>query len=341
MSIRAGVPEEAATKLVATNGAFGGRTLEMLSKGATPNEYGRMPTACEAVKREAERIGEPYRYLATLWLGGEHNYLDENGGSSDKAQYKAGLRRLVADLRSDCQCGIAQQAEPFAVFSYQAGCQFTRDGTNLSVGMAQWELSEEEPHWYLASPAYPVPDIGGHLSALGTAWLGQIFGKVMARVLLDGVRWRPLAPLMAVRHGRDVFVPYDVPVAPLAFRPTFLGRRSVMFPLKGFALIDDAGEVPLRFAEIVAPRVVRVELGRETSAEARPRLRYAGRRNYNGHGNLTDSDATLATANFRQDPAVTEEDEFASSLEGKPFPLWNWSIAYEIPIEEPSKSVLG
>ena len=326
-----GLAEDTERKLTAGSVGYGGRTWEQLSKGATPNEYNRVPTYCAAMKAAANGASLPYQILSMVIMQGEYNYTGTNSGSSDKAAFKAGWRAIVENVRTDCQVSIAGQARPFSVYTYQTGAQYTRDSTNLSIGMAQWEMSEEEPNWYLVGPIYPYPDHSGHITANSEAWFGQMVGKVKARVLLRGERWRPLSPLTVRRRGREVLVAFHVPAPPLVFRSCYVGKVATMFANKGFAVLDNAGAVGISVVEIVAPTVIRITLSRDTSSGASPRLRYAGEATYGGHGNVADSDATEASANYVYDPAAHPSEDIPE-LVGKPYPLWNWSVAYELPI---------
>jgi len=332
MSDQRGTAEDTARKLVATTTGFGGRTLEMLSKGASPNEYGRNPSVVAQVRDAAISAGGAYQMLAEIYQGNEYNYTGTNGGSTDKAAYKTGLKKLMSDKRADCQIGIAGQTRPFAVFTSYPGAQYTVDETHMSIAMAHWELSEEEPNWYLVGGFYPYPDVGGHVTGNAQAWHGQQFGKVLDRVLLRSERWRPLVPIAAKRRGLDVLVSFHVPAPPLVFRSCYVQLAATMFANKGFAALDSAGVVPIVSVEIAAPTVIHIKLGRNTSMVAAPALRYAGMSTFSGHGNVADSDTTVATAKYVYDPAIMTAGENIPELVGRPYPLWNWLIPHEIPI---------
>jgi hypothetical protein len=51
------------------------------------------------------------------------------------------------------------------------------------------------PGWYLAAPAYPVTDKGGHFDPNGSRWLGLQMGKVFYETVVLRRRWKPLSPI--------------------------------------------------------------------------------------------------------------------------------------------------
>lgn len=327
--------EVSGCQFVASQVGYGGRTIEMLSKGARNQEYRRIPGAARAVRNAAAREGGAYALAAFIWIQGEHNYLGAKGSTTDRQVYKDLFAQLVADIRADCQYGIAQQDLPFPTFLCQSGSQYTVDATGLSIGLAQWDISREQPHCYLVTPTYPFPDHGGHLTANGEAWMGQLVGKAMARVIVEQKPWRPLAPLSLLVRDAEILISYDVPCPPLVFRDCYYWKKAMMFPTRGFRVFDDEGFIAIRAVEIVAPRVIRIRLARATSAAAHPTVRYAGQehhKSHRGHGNVCDSDATVASATYVFDPASDPKEDIAELVD-RPYPLWNWSIAFQLPAE--------
>jgi hypothetical protein len=321
-----GLADDPAHALVGSVCGANGQTIAALSKGASPEYYNRVPTCAAAGKAAAQVAGGDYAIPAVLYLQGESDY----AAGIDRVTYKASLLQLAANLRADVQQGVAGQGRPFGFFTHQAGGSWTKDGTGLGVGQAQWELSEEQPNWYLVAPSYPVTDkVSGHLDANGSRWLGCQFGKVLYRVLVLGQRWRPLSPVAAQRRGREMMITMNVPEPPLVFDTPIVGNVATDYALKGFSAADDSGAVPLLSAEIVGDTVVRLVAGRDIVGTLS--VSYATEAGSAGNGCLRDSDPMLADDLYTY---TAGSGQYASAnipaLVGKPYPLWNWCIAFRI-----------
>ncbi|MBL1963817.1 hypothetical protein ELE51_29100, partial [Klebsiella pneumoniae] len=96
---------------------------------------------------------------------------------TDRAEYRALLRKLIDDVITDTTA-ITGQTEPPLTVLYQTSGSWTRDSTNMSIGEAQLDICAADANVMMASPAYAVTDKGGHLDANGYRWLGMQFGKV-------------------------------------------------------------------------------------------------------------------------------------------------------------------
>ena len=150
----------------------------------------------------------------------------------------------------------------------------------------------------------------------------EITSRLIAR------NWQPLSPLGASVEGREVFIDFHVPSPPLAFDQPYLGYKQRMIENRGFTLSDAQGEVPIEAVDLVADTVVRLTAGRELVGT--PRIRYASHA-VGGAGELRDSDPTRADARYEYLPAEGMPDEAnIAALVDAPYPLHNWSIAFEI-----------
>ncbi|MCF7201974.1 phosphate ABC transporter substrate-binding protein [Pseudomonas oligotrophica] len=313
--------------LLASNAATSGRSIAQLAKRGGTNEYRRAPQAMQEAKNLAHAENASYAVSAIFWLQGEYDYSHTSGGRNDKDYYKAQLRQLRDDLNADARA-ISGQQQPPAFLSYQTDAKSSVKDGSLAVGMAQWELAEQEPGWYLVGPVYPYPDKGVHLSANGYRWFGQMLGKVYHRVVIEGKGWTPLAPRGATASGREVLVDFLVPRPPLAFDQPYLAHQAREVKNKGFLLHDGKGEVPIEAVELAADTIVRLRAGRELVGE--PRVSYASF-DVGGAGQLRDSDPQRAESNYEFRPGMQRTEKIPALL-GKPYPLHNWSIAFDIPV---------
>lgn len=323
------VSNDTSRVFVASSAGVSGTTIEQLSAGASPNMFLRLVQAAEKVKSIATASGKSYGIVAVVFLQGEYNYDVSFGGDTTKDGYKAKLSKLYDDIEAQVKTAISGQTEPPIFITYQTGAQFTRDDKGLAIGMAQLELSRERRNWYLASPAYPYTDKGGHMDSNGYRWLSKQFGKVWARVVEQGRSWKPLSPIVAQVRSDEVLVSFHVPSPPLAFDNPYANSAAVSYPNKGFEVLVNGVSVGITSVQIVADTVVRIRLA--TSATGVVEIRYAGKTAHQGNGSLRDSDQTVAddvytyAAGTGQYPAAN-----IPSLVDKPYPLHNWCVAFQI-----------
>ena len=96
----------------------------------------------------------------------------------------------------------------------------------------------------------------------------------------------------------------------------------------GFVITDDKGKVPVENIEAAADTVLRLVVGRDLVGI--PTIRYASHAT-GGAGELHDSAPTVADANYEYLPDEGMPDEAnIEALVDKPYPLYNWSIAFEV-----------
>jgi hypothetical protein len=313
---------------VASNASTSGRSIAQLSKVDGTNEYRRVLQAAEQAKQLADAEGASYGLSALFWLQGEYDYAQVQGGINDKQNYKRMMRQLRDDLNADTAQAIVGQQRMPAFISYQTDAKTSVVDGSLDIGMAQWELAQEEPNWYLAGPVYPYVDKGTHLSANGYRWFGQMLGKVYHQVVVERRNWLPLSPRGATFEGHEILIDFHVPHPPLTFEEPYLGHEARMIDGRGFTLSDEQGEVPIEAVEIAASTVVRLTAGR--ALEGTPVIRYASHA-VGGAGELRDSDPTVADAKYEYLPNEGMRPEAnIDALVDKPYPLHNWSIAFEI-----------
>ncbi|HGN8767833.1 TPA: hypothetical protein ACK1JH_004582, partial [Klebsiella pneumoniae] len=253
-------------KIVAVNCGVGGQIIERLSKGHSWGFYNRIISAVTQIKAIADAEGKTCGVVGFLYLGNEYNYDSTKGGATDRAEYRALLRKLIDDVITDTTA-ITGQTEPPLTVLYQTSGSWTRDSTNMSIGEAQLDICAADANVMMASPAYAVTDKGGHLDANGYRWLGMQFGKVLHRAIDRRQNWRPLQPLSVTLSGTFLRADFLVWSPPLQFRSCYVGSSPTTYAAKGFRVTDDAGDVPVTRVDIVADTVVDITLGRETTGD--------------------------------------------------------------------------
>lgn len=310
-----------------------GQTIEQLSKGNATNRWQRLVQAAEKVKAISVTDGKTYGIVSVSFLQGEFNYSTAWGGVATLSEYKDKMNIFYNDIETDIVAGISGQTQPPLFLTYQTGASYTNDANNLAIGMAQWELSKERRNWVLATPVYPYPDKGGHLTANSYRWIGKQFAKVWHRVVELGQDWKPLSPISASTKDREAIITFHVPHPPLKFDTPYVGRTATTYVNKGFTSFDSTGSLAISSVEIAADCVVRLKFSRSPVGQVF--IRYGDKTVHNGNGCLRDSDPTISDDVYEYNAGSGQyADENIPELVGKPYPLYNWSIAFNIPAVE-------
>jgi hypothetical protein len=315
-------------RLLASAAGVGGRSIEALSRGASPDLFNRVRECIALARATAEAAGLTYGVVAVLFLQGEHNALGADGCTTDTAEYRARLAALHRDILADIG-KITGQTAPPGFFLYQTGGTYANQ-TN-SIARAQLEFALATPGCFMVGPDYPVPEKSGHLDANGYRWLGAQFGKALHRTLTLGQDFLPLHPLRADLRGRALLVRFHVPVPPLLWGRPFAGQRRGDPQDCGLLVLDRAGPVPLADLEQAGPDGMELTLSRDAVGPVT--LRYADR-TLGGRGALHDSDPDLSPDPYEFD-AATGHYETANhpDLNGRPYELRNWCAAFAMPVE--------
>jgi hypothetical protein len=309
--------------LLASSCGVGGRTIELLSKGADPELFNRLRDCARLARDAANTAGRSYGIVALLFLQGEHNVFAMLGGSPERARYRALLEQFYRDFVADVAADIAGQPHPPAMFIYQTGGTYATN--DLRIAQAQLDVALSLPGCFMVAPTYMLPEKDRHLDGNGYRWLGAQFGKVMHRVLTRGETWMPLHATRAELSGGILSVTFHVPVPPLAWgRPWSQEHGLLDFADKGFSVVDQDGLVPVADVVLVGADRVRILLGRQPRGGTL--LRY-GDQVHGGRGCLRDSDATPSELRF-----VADTDEPLAHLHGRPYPLMNWCVAFTLPV---------
>jgi hypothetical protein len=171
----------------------------------------------------------------------------------------------------------------------------------------------------LVGPKYFLPYAlpgGLHLNNRGYRWLGEYYGKVYRKVVVEAAPWTPLKPRTIVLVGAIITASFDVPVPPLVLDTNLVSDPGNY----GFEYVDESDSPPsIAHVEIIDDTTVRITLSSVPSG-SNPRLRYAytaipgnpGGPTTGPRGNLHDSDSEV-------------------SPNGDP--LYNWCVHFDKPIQ--------
>lgn len=322
-----GVLRDQTHRWVVANASVPGVPIETLSKGATPNLFLRNTDAVTKIKALAA-VGETVAVGAIVFNQGEFNYVTTFGGTTDKAAYKALLLQVLDDMVNETMA-ITGQADPPVILLVQTDSGYVKNNVNLSVSMAQWEVSQERANVVLIGGMYSYTDKNGHLDPNGYRALGQKIGQVLHQVDRRGEGFKPLAPAAVSVTGRTFTLDYHVPEPPIRFGTPYVTLTATDYADKGFYVTDDLGPAPVSAVTITGNTQVAVTVNRDLSTN--PYIWY-GDETHTGGGCLKDS-ATWVTFDKYAYAAGTGQYAAANipALVGKPYDPSNWGIIFKLP----------
>lgn len=241
---------DAAARFLFSYAGQGGRYLRELNKrnddakdpraGDRQSKGGHYNTSIDDIRRAkhiADSLHLSYSVTAITWMQGERGN-DAKINRWDSALnrdaflnvYKNDLVTLKNDYQQDIRRITGQKKKP-PFFTYQTA------GT--MSGTAQLMACDQEKDMYMVGPTYMLPTAlngryyyGGklfhgatvHLSADGERWLGELFGKVIRRVVIEKEHWQPLRPVTARynKNEKSITVTFHVPNPPIVLDSVFL-----------------------------------------------------------------------------------------------------------------------
>lgn len=299
---------------------IGGTAYSGLKKGTSAYSNGQAQQVAAFDLSIAQ--GRPHIVQAVTIVHGE---TDEANGVS-AAQYRDFLVEWQNDYQTDAQA-LTGQTGILPLFTCQMSSWMRYGRVRPNTALGQLMAAREHPgKIHLVAPKY-IFDYSDqvHMKAYSYRRLGEYYGKVMKRVLVDRQPWMPLAPLSIVRGGKIITARFHVPVPPLRFDTT-----AVMpAPNHGFEFIDSTSSARINRVRISGPDTVTIELDREPTG-ANPTLGYAltgvlnttaGRNVATApKGNLRDSDPT---------PALYQDSNVPATM-GTTLP--NWCMTFNDPV---------
>jgi hypothetical protein len=258
-----------------------------------------------------------YRPRAIFVVGGEGNQLTPD--------YRSNLRQWQEDYERDIQY-LTGFTGTIPMFHSQISAWTSISGGGYDVVTSPYELlaeSEANPaKTILVGPRYFLPYAvsgaqfpGLHPTNEGYRWLGEYYGKVYKRVVVDGAAWTPLEPASVTRNGAVITAVFSVPAPPLVLDTTLVVNPGRF----GFEYHDDSGAPPAISSVILAgPDTVQITLS-DVPTGTNQRLRYA----YTGVPGNPGGPTTGPRGNLRDSDA-------APSLFGNT--LYNWCVHFDKPV---------
>lgn len=295
----------------------GGNGMAYIGLNKGTDYYQSGIQALEIAKRELADKGRNYELSAYVAIHGESDHLI----GSDQL-YRGYLETWRNDYNQDVTRIFGKQVNA-PMFIDQLGSWTAYDVPTSPIPAQQLSAHLNNPSSiYLIGPRYFLPYMDNlHLNNKSYRLLGEYFGKVMYKVLVQKQSWHPLMPLSTTRNGNKIAVKFHVPVKPLRL-DTNLVRAQQNY---GFEFGEDVptGAEPAKITkvEISGSDTVVLTLDKVPSGQ-NLKIRYAwtgvpGARpgrdsDGSARGNLRDNDRTLGPTNT---------------------PLYNWAVHFERAID--------
>ena len=287
-----------------------GYTYSQLKKGTGPFSTGM--TQVTNAKSAAIALGRTSRVIGVTTIHGEtDNY---NGVSG--ATYQGYLEEWQNDYDTDVKAITGQSNEVILFLDQMSSfmSSYANDATS-EIPIYQLYAAEENPsEIVLVAPKYFFNySDRHHLTGASTRWLGEYYGKVIKKVVLDQASWRPLSPTLVSRTDNIIYADFHVPAGNLVFDTTLVSPRTNY----GFEYYDTTNSATITNVEIIDTNTVKVTLSNVPTG-SNQRLRYA----YTGipGTNTGAQNAGSAAGNLR------DTDSY-SSLYGNT--LYNWAVHFD------------
>lgn len=298
-------------RMVMSNAGAGSAGYEQLKKGTELYAQGVRQFRDAAMSVSAQLLG--YQPSAIFVVHGEADHLDEN--------YDLSVREWQSDYEADIR-NVTGQNVPIPMFHSQVSSWTRFGGENgRATTVGTYELLRESiahpDQTVLVCPKYMFPYADGiHLTNFSYRWLGEYYGKVYRKVVVEQQVWSPLRPLSVVRTNNIITARFHVPVPPLVIDTNLVSNPGRF----GFEYWDDSGSPASLFAlRVVGDDTVELGIARLPAGNVEERLRYA----YTGTPGNWGGPATGPRGNLRDsDP---EPSAYGNTL-------YNWCVHFDEPI---------
>jgi hypothetical protein len=297
---------------------IGAKSYAELKKGGTTSSYSNGQIQAKTAFNFSLLDSKGYKIRATTIIHGER----DQAISTPVATYEANLVEWQANYEDDAK-QLTGQSEDVPMFINQNSSWTGYNFTTPTIAIAQLNAIRNNPNKiYMTTPYYIFDYVDhAHIKNWGYRRAGEYFGKVMKKVLIDNLDWKPVMPIKVVRSANIIEARFHVPVAPLIF-----DTNAVVSKLNyGFEYFDSTSSASITNIEIVGGDIVRITLNNTpTGTSQKLRYAYTGTNGDKGSrlttapsGNLRDSDAT----------AALYMDANVPSWAGSTLP--NWSVTFD------------
>ncbi|MFA7169613.1 MAG: fibronectin type III domain-containing protein [Candidatus Paceibacterota bacterium] len=298
---------------VVTRHGLGATGYVGLKKGTTP--YTNGISQATTVKGIAEGLNKIDRVIGVTVIHGETD------AGSASGIYEGYLEEWQNDYNVDIK-DTTEQSQDIPIFTDQMS-SFTSLGRAISyVPIDQLAAYENNlTKIYLVGPKYFLNYVEGdgvHLTNTSYRWLGEYYGKVIKKVVVDKEEWKPLSPDQIYRIGNEVYAKFNVPEGPLQLDTSLVLAKANY----GFEYYDAGSSASISSVEIISDDTVKVTLDSvPTGSDQRLRYAYTGTV---GASAGADSEGS-ARGNLRDSDSA--ESQYGNTL-------YNWAVHFDKPITQ-------
>lgn len=288
-----------------------------LAKGTS--YYNKGMTQLANAKAYVEGLDAQLVPVGVTVIHGENDYFAGNSSS-----YQSSLEQWQADYESDINVLMGTN-NILPMFIDQMNTGLTGE-----LAVAQLEAHKANPEKiFLVGPKYQYEYHSDHLHLknIDSLLLGEMYGKVMRKVLFEEVSWNPLMPTSVSRSGNIITISYHNPYGTLAIDTTTVAMR----PDYGFEFVQtDGNAVSIENVQLINnDSQVRITLSEEPNgSDQKVRYAWTCSGGYGGYPNCGGSlDSTRVGGNIRNTDSSVSPAPNSSGL-----PLYDWSVTFEEPV---------
>jgi len=205
----------------------------------------------------------------------------------------------------------------------------TQTNTNSEGNVADGQLEahlNNQGKVILVGPKYQLTYADGlHLTNTSSKYMGEMYAKVMNKVLYQGQTWNPLMPTSVTNVGNVVTVGFNIPVSPLVIDTTNVAGR----PNDGFEFEQTGGSAITISSVSLIDSNTKVQITLSATPDGtNPQIRYA----WDCYGNEGDpAYNTCGGASINTDVGGNIRDSDSStspSSAGTGLALYNWLVSF-------------
>ncbi|MES2623108.1 MAG: LamG-like jellyroll fold domain-containing protein [Patescibacteria group bacterium] len=297
---------------------FGGYSYYELKKGTA--QYAKGIEQAVTTKAFVESIGSTYHPVGVTIVHGEADYIDMNFST-----YQGYLEEWQRDYENDINA-LTGATSTLPMFTNQMNTAWTGE-----IAVAQLQTHKSNPgKIILVQPKYQYVYFTDrlHLLNIESKHMGEMFAKVMHKVIHEGKTWNPLMPTDVTRSGKEVRIKYAIPEGNLAIDTSTVAQR----PNYGFEFYQAGGTVPITISSVeLVNNNTEVKLTLSDIPDGTDhRIRYAWTcyGGGTGPGKCGNSgDGTYVGGNIRD-----TDTSVSPSIDGTNLPLYDWSVTFDEPI---------
>lgn len=302
--------------------AHSGTAYSGLKKGTS--WYNKGMTQASVTKTYVEdTLGGVYRPLAVTSIHGESDF---SGGLA--SNYESYLIEWQSDYENDLNA-LTGRSDTIPLLINQMN-----SGPTGELADAQLNAHINNPgKVILVGPKYQYHYRSDKLHMdvnTQQKQMGEMFAKVMGKVLFEGETWNPLMPSSILRSGNVIVVNYYIPYGTLAIDTTNVAER----PDYGFEFSQTGGNsVSIDSVELIGGNSqVKVTLS-DTPTGTDQTLKYAWSCYTSGSWCAQAGDSTAVGGNIRD-----TDTSISPSSDSTGLPLYDWGVTFNEQVSEDSSA---